>query len=70
MLEREFAQCKFHVHFHAQRSQSHEIVNDLARVWTVIEQPRLQHHFFSVKADPFIGAGIVVLTPDRIFVFP
>ena len=70
LLKGEFAEREFHVHFHAQRAQSHEIVNDLARVRTVIEQTGLQHHFFSVKADPFVRTRVVVMPPDRVLVFP
>ncbi len=70
MLEREFAERKFHVHFHPQRAQAHEIVNDLARVRAVVEQPGLQHHFLGVKTDSFVRAGVVVMTADRVLVFP
>src|SRR6266550_4464117 len=56
LCERELAERKFHVHFHAQRAETHEIVNDLARVRAVIEQSSLQHHFLSIKADPFVRA--------------
>ena len=70
MIEREFAEREFHIHFHAQRAQPHEIVNDLARMRAVIEQTGLQHHFLGIKADPFIRAGVVVMPPDRVLVFP
>src|SRR5438552_18701555 len=36
----------------------------------VIEQAILQHHLLGVKADPFVRPGIVIMPPDRIFVFP
>src|SRR5262249_19071703 len=65
-----FAEREFHVYFHTQRAESHEIVNDLPGVRAVIEQAGLQHHFFGVKADAFIGTGIVVVTSNRILVFP
>ena len=70
LLECEFAEGESHVHFHAERAQTHEIVNDLASVRAVVEQTSLQHHFFGVKADAFVRAGVVVMTADRVFVFP
>jgi hypothetical protein len=51
-------------------SETHEVVNDLARVGAVVEQTGLQHHFFRVKADSFIFARVVVMTTDRVVVFP
>jgi hypothetical protein len=41
LIESEFAERKFHVHFYAQRAESHEIVNDLARVRAVVEKASL-----------------------------
>jgi len=37
LFEREFTEREFHIHFHTKRAKPHEIVNDLARVRTVIE---------------------------------
>ena len=65
LFQREFAERKFHVHFHSQRAEAHEVVNDLASVRAVVEQAGLQHHFFGVKANPFIRAGIIVMPPNR-----
>ena len=70
LLEREFAERELHVHFHPQRPQAHEVVNDLARVRAVVEKASLQHHFLGVEADAFVRAGIVIMPPDRILVFP
>jgi hypothetical protein len=70
LVERKLAEREFDVHFHAQRAEAHEIVNDLACVRAIIEQTGLQHHFFGVKADPFVRARIVVMPPDRVVVFP
>ena len=45
---------QFHIDFHPEGAQPHEIVNNLARVRTVIEQAILEHHFLGVKADPVV----------------
>ena len=70
LIEGEFAERESHVHFHAERAQAHEVVDDLAGVRAVVEQSGLQHHLLGVKADAFVGARIVVMAPDRILVFP
>src|SRR5947208_11688506 len=64
------AKTQYYIHFHPKRAQPHEIVNNLARMRAVIEQAILQHHLLGVKADPFVRPGIVIMPPDRIFVFP
>jgi hypothetical protein len=55
LLERELAEREFHIHFHPERAQAHEIVNDLACVCGLSsKRPGLQHHLFGVKSDPFV----------------
>src|SRR5262249_32227898 len=39
-------------------------------MWAVIEQPGLQHHFFSVKANALVRTRVVVMSPNRVLVFP
>ena len=73
LVEFELADCEFYVHFDAQSAQPHEIVNDLAGVSRrggIVEQSRLQHHFFRIKADPLVRTGIIIMTANRILVFP
>jgi len=70
LLEREFTEREFYIHFHRQRVQTHKIVNDLAFVRTVVEQSGLQYHLLRVKADPFVRTRIVVMPPNPIFLFP
>src|SRR5438093_5913925 len=70
LVERELADLKLHVHLYTQRVQSHEIVDYLACVWAVIEQPGLQHHLLRIKPDPLIRAGVVVMPPDGILMSP
>src|SRR5205085_5130960 len=70
LIEREFTEREAHVHFHAKRAQTHEIVNNFARVRAVVEQTGLQHHLLGVKADAFVRARVVVMTLDWVLVFP
>ena len=70
LRDRKLAQRQLHVHFHAQRAQPHHVVDNLARSRTIVEHPCLEQHLFRVKADAFIGPGIVVVTADRIRVRP
>ncbi len=62
--------ASFHVYFHSQRPQPHEVVNDFAGSWAVVKQSRLKHHLFGVEAESFIGAGIVVVAANRIVMLP
>src|SRR5947209_3820296 len=38
LLQGEFSKRELHIHFHPERAQAHEVVNDLARVGTVVEK--------------------------------
>src|SRR6266480_4291433 len=36
----------------------------------VVEQTILQHHLLDVKTNPFVGTGVVIMPPNRVFVLP
>src|SRR5439155_19087197 len=69
-FQRELAERQFHIYFHPERAQPHEIVNNLARVRAVIEQTILQHHFLGVKTNPFVGPRVIIMPPNWVFVLP
>ena len=69
-IDREISQRQFHIHFHAQNPQAHEVIHNLAQLWTIIEETKLQHHLFGIKADTFIRAGVIVVSANRILMRP
>src|SRR5436309_4748347 len=70
LRDAEFTERELHVDFHAQRSQPHEVPDDFARARAVVEQAGVQHHLFCIKADALVGAGIVVVTANRVGMTP
>ena len=67
LVHREHSEREFDVYLNTQRrAQPHEVVNDFSGTWAVVEQSGLQHHFFRVETDAFVGSRIVVLTTNRI----
>src|SRR5438105_1108057 len=70
LIESELSERESYIYFDAESAQTHKVVNDLARVRAVIEQSRLQHHFLGVKTDPFVRGRRVVMTSNRVLMFP
>ena len=70
LVHGEFAERQLHVHFHAKCAQTHEVPDDLASAGTVVEQSGMQHHFFRIKTDAFVGAGIMVVAAYWIGIHP
>src|SRR5215813_9879728 len=56
LVERELSERESYIHFHAERTQTHEVVNNLARMRAIVEKTGLQHHLLCVKANTFICA--------------
>ena len=59
-----------HVHRHPQGAQPHEVAHGGPRVRRVVEQARGQHQFLVVEGDALVGAGVVVVPPNRPGVAP
>ena len=70
LFQREFAERELYIHFYAERTKTHEAVNRLAGARIVVEQSSLQHHLLRVKSNTLVSVRIVVVTTNRVLVFP
>src|SRR5262249_5118338 len=66
----ENAERELHVDLNSERTQSHKVANDLARLRTVVEQAGVEHQLLRIKPYALVRTRIIVVPADVILMGP